>query len=135
MIRALTLLLVGTVALSSIQTIPARAAEICGRTMTSPGQLLDTLRNEAGIELIHQDDLYLAFAEEARGIVWTFTRPNHPAHPAVVCRQVVQQGEDIGVETRVLCGGRKTACDRMVADFQDLNERMKQDIQRNHSSQ
>jgi hypothetical protein len=135
MIRAVKPLWVGTVALVVLQAIPADAAEICDRTMASPGQLLDTLRNEPGIQLIHEDDLYMAFAEKSHSIVWTFTRPGHPAHPAVVCRRPVEQGAAVAIEMRVVCGGPKDACDRLVADFEELNKRMREDFERNHPSQ
>jgi hypothetical protein len=133
MIRAVNPLGLGTVV--RLLAIPAVAAEICDRTMASPGELLETLRDEPGVELIHEDDLYLALAEKARSIVWTFTRPNHPAHPAVVCRRVVQQGDAVGVDMRVVCVGPKAACDRMVADFQELNKRMRENFERTHPSQ
>jgi hypothetical protein len=60
--------------------------------------------------------------------LWSFTPSGHPAHPAAVRRTVIRQGDDIGVKMAVHCEATKAACDRLVADFKALNERMREDL-------
>jgi hypothetical protein len=38
------------------------------------------------------------------------------------------------MEMAVLCGGTKAACDKLVKDFNELNERMKQDLRAHHGA-
>lgn len=52
--------------------------------------------------------------------IWSFTPADHPTAPAVVKRQVVQIGKQVGVRTSVLCGASKAACDALVIDFAAL---------------
>jgi hypothetical protein len=62
--------------------------------------------------------------------VWSFTPPEHPAFPAAIHRQVVQDGNDLFVKMDVLCEAPKSACDTMVAEFQKLNRRVRDDVKR-----
>src|SRR6267378_5322038 len=60
--------------------------------------------------------------------LWSFTPSNHPAHPAVVKRAIVSRNGGIGVNMTALCQASKPACDKLMAEFQELNERMSQSI-------
>jgi hypothetical protein len=58
--------------------------------------------------------------------IWTFTPESDPAYPAVV-RRVITQGPDKNtyINMSVLCQASKAACDNLVRQFNELNDRMK----------
>src|SRR6266446_346416 len=60
--------------------------------------------------------------------LWSFTPSNHPAHPAVVKRTIVSGEGGIGINMTALCQASKPACDKLMAEFQELNERMSRSI-------
>ncbi len=66
------------------------------------------------------------FEEEVQGsgVIWTFTPENHPAHPAVVRRALVEKGGALVIEMAVHCEAAKAPCDQLVRDFQNLNQRL-----------
>lgn len=60
--------------------------------------------------------------------VWSFTPPNHPAAPAAIHRQVVQEGGNLFVKMNVLCEAPRPACDALVTEFEKLNTRVRNDL-------
>jgi len=59
---------------------------------------------------------------------WSFPPEGDPAYPSAVKRIVVQTGAGINLEMKVLCQSTQTACDKLVADFNALNERMRESL-------
>jgi len=64
--------------------------------------------------------------------VWSFTPEGHYAHPAVVKREL-KQNEDGGVYMKMnaLCQAEKEPCDRLIAEFEELNNKMRKNVQDN----
>ncbi|MES2548023.1 MAG: molecular chaperone DnaJ [Pseudomonadota bacterium] len=62
--------------------------------------------------------------------VWSFTPEGHYAHPAVVKREL-KQNEDGGVymKTTALCQAEKESCDRLIEEFEQLNKKMRKNVQ------
>ncbi len=60
--------------------------------------------------------------------LWSFTPPNHPAHPAVVKRATVERDGQVFINMRALCQAEKAACDKLIVEFQELNEKIIADI-------
>jgi hypothetical protein len=59
--------------------------------------------------------------------VWSFTPEGQYAHPAVVRRQINQDTNGgVGVQMTALCQAEKEPCDRLIREFQQLNERMRE---------
>lgn len=56
---------------------------------------------------------------------WSFPPEGDPAYPSAVKRIMVQTGAGINLEMRVLCQSTQAACDKLVADFNALNDRMR----------
>ena len=56
---------------------------------------------------------------------WSFPPVGDPAYPTAVKRIVVQTGVGINLEMKVLCQATQAACDKLVADFNALNEQMR----------
>jgi len=63
--------------------------------------------------------------DEAAKTIWSFTPAGDPAYPAVVKRQIVPVAGGFGMKMSVLCHSTKQACDNLVREFEQLNERMK----------
>jgi hypothetical protein len=59
-----------------------------------------------------------------QGQLWNFTKPNHPAHPSVACRRIVQRGGQFSVETQLECRAAKAQCDQLAADYARLDKQM-----------
>ena len=58
--------------------------------------------------------------------VWSFPPRGHPAYPAAVKREAVQEGANASVRMNVLCEAAKEPCDDLVRTFQQMNTQMQQ---------
>lgn|GEM_PF-4758219 len=63
--------------------------------------------------------------------IWAFTPDDHPAHPAAVAREAVNEHGVIRIRMAVLCTASKEACDGLVEEFKPLNEEMRKRLQQN----
>jgi hypothetical protein len=67
-------------------------------------------------------------------VQWSFTPKAHYAHPAVAKRTIkVGTGGDVYLESSYLCEAEKEPCDRLVSEFQVLNDQIRNNIQRRFS--
>jgi hypothetical protein len=58
--------------------------------------------------------------------LWSFAPAGDPAYPSAVKRTAVQEaGGRVTMDMKVLCQSTQSACDKLVADFNALNERMR----------
>jgi hypothetical protein len=57
--------------------------------------------------------------------VWSFTPQSHYAYPAVVRRTLKQTNGQVHVVTTALCQADKLSCDKLIREFQQLNEKMR----------
>ena len=109
---------------------PARADDLCGRPMEAPDALFERLAKTEKLPEIHRDKGYVALYDKARDTTWTFTLAGHPAHPSAVCRHPVQEGERLRIEMSVSCRAAEAECERLVNGFEELNQRMLQDLEK-----
>lgn len=99
---------------------------------------------EAALEALHKnpvaqfsvrDGWTTVSVQEGKDMVmWSFTPNSHPAHPAAVKRTMTQKDGAWYLDVKVLCGGPKDACDKLVAEFNQLNARMKSAIDARHGT-
>lgn len=82
-----------------------------------------------GVRAVEQQG-WLIIDDQKELSLWSFTPRSHEAHPAAVKRTILEKDGAIFVQMNVLCGASKEACDRLVAEFNALNDRMRQDIER-----
>ena len=61
--------------------------------------------------------------------LWSFSPMGHPSYPAAVKRVVEEHNGTVFVHMDVLCQADKAACDSLVQQFQQLNERIRQHMQ------
>ena len=62
--------------------------------------------------------------------MWAFTPAGHPAHPAAIRRVLTEKDGAWFVEMSALCEATKSACDKVVAEFHELNNQMRADLER-----
>ena len=106
----------------------ALAQELCGRPTEQPQAVFDRLTKNEKLKEDFRDKSYVAISDKARDTIWTFTVPGHPAHPSVVCRRPVQDGAELRLQMDVRCNAAETECQKLVAAFQELNQRMLRDM-------
>lgn len=65
--------------------------------------------------------------DEDRGhfTLWSFPPEGDPAYPSAVKRTAVQTSTGITMDMNILCQSTQAACDKLNADFNALNERMR----------
>lgn len=95
----------------------------------SVSEALEALKATPGVSMTETKPDGWIIASEGQSIVWSFTPIGHYAHPAVVRREVVVREGNVSVQTRALCQAEKPACDKLIREFQELNERMRLDLQ------
>jgi hypothetical protein len=110
------------------QAPAANPAPTPGIPYSTVAAALSALKAKPGVKFSTGDGW--TFADDTDGAQWSFTPPNHYANPSVGRRELHQQGGRFFVVTRILCEASKTACDRLNKDYELLNQRMNEAIQR-----
>lgn len=59
---------------------------------------------------------------------WALTRPTEPAYPSVTCRHAYQQDGNWYQIRNMRCDAGRAACDHLFIDFQQLDQRMIEEI-------
>lgn len=116
---------------ASVGTVlPASAAPSdCTQASGDPTALFKQLTEVDKLPEVHRDASYIALQDKETWAMWTFTREGLPAHPAVVCRRPVKNGDQITLEMVFGCKGEEKACAQLEQDFKELNARMQLDIE------
>lgn len=95
----------------------------------SVAETLAELRGRPGVVFTTENGWAVA-SEGSTMTLWSFAPQGHAAYPAVVRRQVVQDGAAVRLDMNVSCEASKAACDELVRAFVKLNEAMAQGLQR-----
>ena len=97
---------------------------------------LEGLKSKPGVSVnITKPDAWTIVMEPSTKAIWSFTPEGHYAYPSVVRREVKQrEAGDVYLEMVALCQAEKEPCDRLIREFQQLNERMRASIQRSAAS-
>ena len=90
---------------------------------------LEAMRTKSGVKTSVRSG-WTVIEDQSTLSLWSFAPPDHPAYPAAVQRKVIREGDNIFVKMNVLCEAPKPACDAMVADFQKLDGRVRDDLKR-----
>jgi hypothetical protein len=62
--------------------------------------------------------------------LWSFATEGDPAYPSAVKRTAVQEsGGNVTMNMNILCESNQDACDKLVANFNELNERARDALQ------
>ena len=108
----------------------AFAQDLCGRPAEQPQALFDRLTKTEKLREDFRDKSYVALSDKAKDTIWTFMVPGHPAHPSVVCRHPVQDGAELRLQMNVRCNASEAECHKLVTAFQELNQRMMQEMKK-----
>ena len=126
---SLTLIVVGCAQAVEPAAPPAGGQVDAGVGYPTVAAALAGLRAKPGT-MVSEQSGWTVIADKAANTVWSFPPPADPAYPSAVRRETVDQGGNIFLKTNILCQAQKAACDRLVAQFRVLNERVKQDLTR-----
>ena len=126
------LLAVAALALGSAQAqsdapgAPERRSSI---GYASVQEALDALSSKPGVQIQTTKPDGWTIINEPGNIQWSFTPSGHYAYPAAVRRAVkVNPVGDVYIEMTGLCQAEKAPCDRLMDEFKDLNERIRQSV-------
>jgi hypothetical protein len=122
--------IVATASAIALSATAALGQELCGRPQEQPQALFDRLTKTEKLKEDFRDKSYVAVNDKAKNTVWTFTVAGHPAHPSVVCRRPVQDGAEMRLQMNVHCGASESECQKLVQAFQELNQRMIQELRK-----
>lgn len=107
------------------------AVSQCAETENmAPADLMKILTEERKFPEIHKDGSYVAIQDKKTLAMWTFTRDGQAAHPAVVCRVMLRDGDSITMDMVIKCDGPEKACAQLKYDFTMLNRRMQMELER-----
>ena len=93
---------------------------------------LQALQHKSGVNIVNQGG-WTVIDDPSEQTIWSFAPPGHPAYPAAVRRQIVKESGGFSLKMNVLCQAAKQPCDKLVADFQELNKKMRENINRSHA--
>jgi hypothetical protein len=57
--------------------------------------------------------------------IWSFAPVGDPAYPSAVKRTAEKEGSGVSMQMQVLCESTQSACDKLMRDFQELNDKMR----------
>ena len=92
-------------------------------------EALDALKAKPGVRIqITKPDAW-TIVNEPGNIQWSFTPSSHYASPAVVRREIkVSPSGDVFIEMTGLCQASKAPCDRLMDEFRELNEKVRESV-------
>lgn len=102
-----------------------------GRSSTkelSVGELLARLEVDPTVQMRVENGWKIAVCNSGR-VLYSFTPNTHPAHPSYVKREVVEKDGAIYIQTSASCGAEKNICDKLIRDFIELNNKVKNSMQ------
>ena len=101
------------------------------RKRATVAEMLEALKSKPSVNFsVTEPDHWTIATESDFTAQWSFTPPGHYAYPAVVQRLMKKRPNgDVYVEMSVLCETDQASCDRLGADFTELNEYMRNQLQ------
>lgn len=88
----------------------------------SVSEALAGLRAKPGTQISTEGSWTIAH-EPAASVIWSFAPESHAAYPSVVKRAIVTKDGIVGIKMDVICQADKNACDALVREFIQLNEK------------
>lgn len=131
--RYLALLLFCFVGAAFAQSVvpaePAASAPSPGIGYPTVQAALEALQAKSGVQIQTTKPDAWTIANEPGDVQWSFTPSSHSAYPAVVRRAIKMKPDGgIFIEMSALCQAEKAACDKLISDFKELNERIGQSV-------
>jgi hypothetical protein len=79
---------------------------------------------------IIKDENVIVFSDPDTRTFWIFTTKDHPAHPAWVTRQLVEEGGLVRVRQIGYFAGDEKAFAKLFREYQERSEQLAEDVQR-----
>ncbi|QKX16504.1 molecular chaperone DnaJ [Microbulbifer sp. YPW1] len=111
-------------------SVTAVASESSAIGFKTVSEALNSLRQDPQASESTQNG-WAIFATKKNGnyVLWSFSPPEHEAYPAAVKRTVLEREGSISIDIKALCQAEKVACDNLIEEFKQLNERIAQQMQ------
>jgi hypothetical protein len=79
--------------------------------------------------IFREEGGWLIAEDRSHYTLWSFATEGDPAYPSAVKRTAVQEsGGSVTMNMDILCESKQDACDKLVADFNELNERARDSL-------
>jgi hypothetical protein len=80
--------------------------------------------------IFREEGGWLIAEDRSHFTLWSFATEGDPAYPSAVKRTAVQEsGGSVTMNMDILCESKQDACDKLVANFNELNERARDSLQ------
>jgi hypothetical protein len=73
-----------------------------------------------------EGDVFIAYDDVANRRIWMFTTQAHPAHPSVVCIEIVRRNDAIGADVQVGCFSSAANCANLNRELEERGARVRQ---------
>ena len=80
-------------------------------------------------EYVREEDI-VVFSDLRTRTFWVFTTKNHPAHPAWITRQMVEENGQVRVRQIGYFAGSEAAFAKLFRAFQERNAKLMEDVAR-----
>jgi len=107
---------------------PHRAANVTAGEWVKYGEEVRLL-HEATAE-IFKDKQLVAFSDLRTRTFWIFTMKKHPAHPALITRQMYEEGGQVLVRQIGYFAGSEEEFAKLFREYQERNELLKESVER-----
>jgi hypothetical protein len=117
--------------------LPTAQGQIAGSLPESPNAsigyasvaaALKALRSKRGVTFNTQNGWLIA-EEQAALTFWSFAPKGDPAYPSAVKRALVTKDGITYIDMNIRCEATKVSCDRLVIEFERLNEQARKSLQ------
>lgn len=96
----------------------------------SVAEALADLESNPAAEIKEQDGWTIVSVQTGdERSIWSFTPPEHAAHPAAVKRTIYEQDGAVRMRTNALCQASKTECDKLMEQFAELEQKIREHMQ------
>jgi len=80
--------------------------------------------------IFREEGGWIIAEDKSHYTLWSFAKEGDPAYPSAVKRTAVQEsGGSVTMNMNILCEAKQDACDKLVANFNELNERARDSLQ------
>lgn len=103
---------------------PLQEAEKSDIEYTTPQLAIDALSQKPGAEVTQDANGWTIVYDKNARTLWSFAPTGDPSYPSMVKRAIVEEAGAWNIKMDVRCGGSKEACDHLVRQFIELNQKM-----------
>ena len=121
------LAIVCTSCLSQIVPLPEANASTIGYKTVADA--LAALEANPNVQISVQGGWTIA-SDEGTKTIWSFAPKNDPSYPSAVKRTMKEHDGRVFVDMNILCQTSKPACDQLVLQFRQLNDRMRESMRK-----